>query len=86
MHVDDCAERALERAAAAGIEARVMANRAADDLGGQHRRRQVVEARKVVEIVIDGFELAARSIGKEVVEAAFELAREQGRANAQSSL
>ena len=58
LHIDDRAERALERAPAAGVEACVMADCAAHDTGRQNRRRQIVEPRKVVEKVVDWLQLS----------------------------
>jgi hypothetical protein len=48
LHVDDGAERALERTAAAEIEARLLAGVAFQRRRRQVRRRLVPEARQVV--------------------------------------
>ena len=56
LHVNDGAERALVRAAAAGIEGRVIARRALDVLAQQEGYRRRLDRRKVVEIIVDRLE------------------------------
>ena len=58
LDVDDRAEAALERAAAAGVEARAHAGRPAHDLRRQERRRHALQVGQVVHEVVE--RLAAR--------------------------
>ena len=53
LDVDDGAEAALERAAAPGVEAGVMAGHAGDDLARQDRNRGGRHIGHVVEIIVD---------------------------------
>ena len=53
LHVDDGAERALERAAAAEVEARLLALVARQRGRRQMRRRRVLDARQVVHVVVE---------------------------------
>ena len=55
LHVDDGAERALKRAAAAGIEASHVADRALDEICRQEGRRgDVADARQHFHMIIEG--------------------------------
>ena len=71
LHVDDGAERALERAAAAEIEARHAALVARQRRRRQARRRGAFEARQVVHVVVQGLHGAVDRIAKHQVEPAF---------------
>ena len=52
LHVDDRAEAALERTAAAGIEARILGEHELDQMARQNRRHCARQLRHVVEIVV----------------------------------
>ena len=71
LHVDDGAERALERAAAAEIEARLLALVAGQRGGRQMRRRRVLDARQIVHVVVERLQRAVPGIAQHLVEPAF---------------
>ena len=82
LHVDDGAERALERAAAAEIEARHAAFDARDRRRRQAGRGRALEVRQVVHVVVERLQRAVVGIAQHDVEAAFlGLAREHGDAH-----
>src|SRR5581483_11518356 len=58
LYVDDGAERALERAAAAGIEGRDVADGLAHRVARQIRNHRVFERRQVVDVIVDRLERA----------------------------
>ena len=58
LHVDDGAERALERAAASGVEAGVVAGDPGHDLARQNGYRGGGHVGHVVEVIVDGLGLA----------------------------
>ncbi len=68
LHVDDGAERALERAAAAQIETRAPALRAPHRIAGQQGRRLAFDRRQILHVVVDGLELAGIGIAQDLVE------------------
>ncbi len=74
LHVDDGAEAALERTAAAGIEARIMAGDARHHLARQHREGRRRHVRRVLQIIVDRLCGAARHVAQEVGHAAFAFA------------
>ncbi len=63
LDVDDRAERALERAAAAGVEGRVVAGDALHDVRRQDGRHGRHHVGQVGEIIIDGLRRAGRNVG-----------------------
>ena len=71
LHVDDGAERALERAAAAEIEARLLALVARQRGRRQMRRRRALDARQVVHVVVEALQRAVPGIAQHLVEPAF---------------
>jgi hypothetical protein len=77
LHVDDGAERALERAAAAGVEACVVADRAPHEFMRQERPRRPVDARQVFHVVVDRLQAPGRSVADEIVEPVLRLAGKQ---------
>ena len=77
LHVDDGAEAALERTAAAGVEARIMPGDPRHDLARQDRIDRRRHLRQVVEIIVDRLGIARRDVAQHVGHAAFGLAGEQ---------
>ena len=77
LHVDDGAEAALKRAAAAGIEARIFREHELDQIGRQNRRHRARQFGHVVEVVVDRLGRAARHIAQHVGHAALGFAGEQ---------
>ena len=75
LNVDDGAERAQERTAASGVEARDHAERAPDALRRHVRPRRAFEPGKVVQIVVDRLELARGGVAQHFVEPPLRLAR-----------
>ena len=86
LHVDDGAERALVRAAAAGVEGRVIARRALDVLAQQERHRRRLDRREVVEIIVDRLEGTACGVAQQGVEPLLRLACEQADPQVESLL
>ena len=80
LDVDDGAEAALERTAAAGVEAGVMADDPPHHFLRQHRDRGRLHAGHVMEVVVDGLRLAGGDVADEVGHPSLALAREQGHA------
>ena len=79
LHVDDGAERALEGAAAPGIEARHVADGALDEIDGKEGRRgNVANARQHLHVIVKIAKLAARRVLQHLVEAFLGLAGEDG--------
>ena len=74
LDVDDGAEAALERAAAPGVEARVMSGHPRDDGTRQHRNRGRRHIRHVVQVIVSRLGLAGVDIAQEPLEAALALA------------
>ena len=68
LHVDDRAEAALERAAAAEIEARPLAGIAVERLLRHPRHGDIGDARQVLEIIVDRLELVGPGIDEQAVE------------------
>ena len=77
LHVDDRAERALERTAAAGIEGRVGAGGAPHELPRQKRARRSAEAGQIVHVVVERLQLAGGGVAQQAVEASLGFAGEQ---------
>ena len=71
LHVDDGAERALERAAAAEIEARHAALVARQRRRRQMRRGGAFEARQIVHVVVERLHRAVHRVAQHEVEPAF---------------
>ena len=71
LHVDDGAEAALERAAAAGVEARIMAGDAGDRLARQDRIGRRRHVRQIVHVVVDRLRGSSRHVAQEDIHAAF---------------
>src|SRR5262249_1416209 len=76
LDVDDRAKAAVERAAAAGIEARISAEDAAGHPGRQDGINGAGHARHLVEIIVDRLEPAAVDVAQEAGHAAFPFAGE----------
>ena len=77
LHIDDGAERALERTAAAGVEGRHVADGLAHRIAGQERRHRIFQRRQIVDVIVYRFERADGGIAYHLVHAAFGLAGEQ---------
>ncbi len=77
LHVDDGAERALERAAAPGIEARIVAGDARDDPARQDRQGRGRHLRHVGEVIVDRLRGSLVDVAHQRGEAAFAFAGEQ---------
>ena len=77
LDVDNGAERAEERAAAAGVEARDHADRVFHVLARHDRVGRAVEVRQVVEIIVDRLQLTGRAVAEDIGETAFGLTGEQ---------
>jgi hypothetical protein len=75
LHVDDGAERAQERTAASGVEARNHAERASHPLGRHVWLRRPFQPGKIVEIVVDRLQVAGGGVAQDLVEPTFGLAR-----------
>ncbi len=87
LHVDDGAERALERAAAAEIEARIAPLVARQHRGRQAGRRRAFEARQVVHVVVERLQRAVPGVAQHDVEPALlGLAAEDGDAHVHGRL
>src|SRR6516225_1748157 len=79
LDIDDRAERALVRAAAAGIEARIVADRPHHVGPWQERRRRAVYSREIVQEIVDRRQPARGCISQYGVQAALlRLAGEDG--------
>ena len=70
LHVDDGAERALVRAAAAEIEARQRSRGAPHVLARQERRRLALQRRQIVHVVVERLERAVPGVAQHLVEPA----------------
>ena len=77
LHVDDGAEAALERTAAAGIEAGIVPGDAGHRPARQDRQRRRRHLRHVAQIVVDWLGLAAVDLAQQRGDAAFAFAGEQ---------
>ena len=77
LHVDDGAERALERAAPPGIEAGDDARRPLDAGGPQNRNRRALDPRQVAHEIIERPHAAREGVLQHHIEAALGLAGEQ---------
>ena len=87
LHVDDGAERALERAAAAGVEARMLIERPPGEVRRQIGRHRLFERGQVVHVVIDRLQCSVGGIEQHAVEAAvLGLAGEQAAAHVERFL
>ena len=71
LHVDDGAERALIRAAAAQIDAGQRAGRTAHMLARQDRRRFALQRRQIVHEIVERCQLSGPGIAEHRVEAPF---------------
>jgi len=71
LYIDDGAEGALVRAAAAGVERRVMVGCALQVLRRQERRRRRLDRRQLVHEIVDWLWFAERGVAQYRVEAAF---------------
>jgi hypothetical protein len=80
LDIDDRAEAALERAAAAGIEARMMADDPPHDFLRQHGDRRRLHARHVIEVIVEGLCLVGVDVAEEIGHPALALAGVQGHA------
>jgi hypothetical protein len=78
LHVDDGAEAALERAAAASVEARILTEHARDRASRQGRCGGRFEVGQIAEVVIDRFERSGVDIAQQPGDATFGFAGEQG--------
>ena len=81
LHVDDRAERALVRAAAAGIETGAEAERARHIPLRQERHRRALHARQVLHEVVQGRKVAVGRVAQHRVEPPFGFPREHGNAH-----
>ena len=80
LHVDDGAERAEERTAAACVKTRDHAERAPDALGRHVGTGRAFEARQILEIIVDRLERPRRGVAQNFVEPAFRFAGIEGNA------
>ncbi len=81
LHVDDGAERALIRAAAAGIEAGGAAGGALRAFDRHQRDRRALDPRQIGHEIVKRLERARRAVTQHLVEMALRLAREQRHAH-----
>ncbi len=86
LHVDDGAERALERTAAPGVEGRDIADGLAHRVARQKRRYRVFERRQVVDVIVERLEGARSGIAHDLLHAAFRFAGKQRDAHVESLL
>ena len=87
LHVDDGAERALIRTAAAGVERGVMIGRAFQVLRRQERRRRRFQPRQLVHVIVDRLRAChARRRARRVEAALFRFAGEQAAAHVERLL
>ena len=86
LHVDDGAEAALKRAAAAGIEARIFREHEPDQVARQDRRHRARQFGHVVEVIVDRLGRAVGDLAQHVGHAALRLAGEEMDAEIQSLL
>jgi hypothetical protein len=86
LHVDNGAERALERTAAAGVESGDVADGLAHRISRQKRRHRVFERREVIDVIVDRLERTGGGIAHYFFHAAFRLAREQRHAHVERLL
>ena len=77
LHVDDGAERAQKRAAAAGVEGGDLAAGALHAMCGKNRHGYAVERGQVVHVVVQRFQRAVLSVAQNQLEAAFGFAGKQ---------
>ena len=80
LDVDDGAEAALERAAASGVEARVVPGDFGHHRARQHRDRRGGHVRHVVQVIVDRLGLARIDVLQELREPVFALPRVQDHA------
>jgi len=86
LHVDDGAERALERTAAPGIEGRHVADGLAHRVARQERRHRVLERRQIGDVIADRLERACGGIAHHLIHATLGLAGKQRDAHIESFL
>jgi hypothetical protein len=86
LHVDDSAERALERTAAPGIEGRHVADGLAHRVARQERRHRVLERRQIGDVIADRLERACGGIAHHLIHATLGLAGKQRDAHIESFL
>jgi hypothetical protein len=77
LDIDDGAEAALERAAAAGVEARQMAGGALNALHRQDRHRCDFEARQIVHVIVERLQRAVPRVAQHLIEPPLGLAGEE---------
>ena len=77
LHIDDGAERAEERTAAPGVEARDDADRASDPIARQERIGCALERGQIIEVIVDRLQGSRRGVAQHLVEPALRLAGEQ---------
>jgi hypothetical protein len=77
LHIDDGAERALERAAAPGIEGADLAASALDARGRENRHGHAVERGQVRHVVVQWRERALPGVAQDLFQAALGLAGKQ---------
>ena len=80
LDIDDRAEAALEGAAAAGVEARVMADDPPYHFPRQDRHRSRLHAGHVTEVIVDRLRPAGGDVADELRHPTLDLAREQDHA------
>ena len=78
LDVDDGAEAALERTAAAGVEAGVMADDPPDHFLRQHGNRRRLHAGHVMQVIVEGLRLAGVDVAEKAGHPSLALAGEQG--------
>ena len=77
LHVDDGAEGAQERAAAAGVEGGDLAAGALHAMGGKNRHGDAIERGQIVHVVVERLEGAVPGVAQNQIEAAFGFAGEE---------
>ena len=86
LHIDDGAERALERAAAPGVEGGHVADGLAHRIAGEKRRHRVFQRRQIVDVIVHRLEQAFGGIAQDLVHAPFRLAGKQSDAHVERLL
>ena len=77
LHINDGAERALERTAAPGIEAGQAAAGTPDAGDREHGQRRSVQRGQIVHVVVERLERTVPGVPQDVLEAPFGFAREE---------
>ena len=86
LHVDDGAERALERAAAPGVEGGHVADGLAYGIAREIRRHRVFQRRQIVDVIVDRLERTGGGITQDLVHAPFRFAGKQSDAHVERLL